>query len=150
MIQQVGALTGTEVAARRLIDEINETKSRFEASLPLNTKHYRTLYLIWQEPWMSVGGDTYISHLMQLAGFENCCGDRLRYPALSAAEIESLAPEVILLSSEPYPFTEKHIAGLQELLPKSRILLADGEMFSWYGSRLLKAFDYFTSLRVRI
>jgi hypothetical protein len=88
--------------------------------------------------------------MMQIAGFENCCGHRQRYPVLEDAEIISLAPEVILLSSEPFPFTEKHISGLQKLLPEAAILLADGEMFSWYGSRLLQAFDYFTSLRLRI
>jgi ABC-type Fe3+-hydroxamate transport system substrate-binding protein len=94
---------------------------------------------------MSVGGDTYISNMMQIAGFENVCRDRQRYPELSDAEIiQSLAPEVILLSSEPYPFTEKHIsAGYKNCLPEAVILLADGELFSWYGSRLLQAFDYF-------
>jgi ABC-type Fe3+-hydroxamate transport system substrate-binding protein len=150
MIQEVGAATGAGQKAEELISNINQAKSRFEATNLNNIKHYRTLYLIWQNPWMSVGGDTYISDMMQMAGFSNVCGELLRYPSLTPAEIRELSPEVILLSSEPYPFTEKHIAGLQELVPNAHILLADGEMFSWYGSRLLKAFDYFGSLRVRI
>jgi ABC-type Fe3+-hydroxamate transport system substrate-binding protein len=150
MIKTVGSLTDRLPEAEALITQINQAKSRFEAVKPNNSKHYRTLYLIWQKPWMSVGGDTYISNMMQIAGFENVCRDRQRYPELSDAVIQSLAPEVILLSSEPFPFTEKHISGLQKLLPEAAILLADGEMFSWYGSRLLQAFDYFTSLRLRI
>jgi ABC-type Fe3+-hydroxamate transport system substrate-binding protein len=150
MIKTVGELTDRLPEAEALITQINQAKSRFEAVKPNNSKHYRTLYLIWQKPWMSVGGDTYISNMMQIAGFENVCRDRQRYPELSDAVIQSLAPEVILLSSEPFPFTEKHISGLQKLLPEAAILLADGEMFSWYGSRLLQAFDYFTSLRLRI
>jgi ABC-type Fe3+-hydroxamate transport system substrate-binding protein len=130
---------------------INQAKSRFEAVKPNNSKRYRTLYLIWQKPWMSVGGDTYIMQYDANCRFRKCVCDRQRYPELSDAEIiQSLAPEVILLSSEPFPFTEKHISGLQKLLPEAAILLADGEMFSWYGSRLLQAFDYFTSLRSRI
>ena len=150
MIKTVGELTDRLPEAEALITQINQAKSRFEAVKPNNSKHYRTLYLIWQKPWMSVGGDTYISNMMQIACFENVCRDRQRYPELSDAVIQSLAPEVILLSSEPFPFTEKHISGLQKLLPEAAILLADGEMFSWYGSRLLQAFDYFTSLRLRI
>ena len=150
MIKTVGELTDRLPEAEALITQINQAKSRFEAVKPNNSKHYRTLYLIWQKPWMSVGGDTYISNMMQIAGFENVCRDRQRYPELSDAVIQSLAPEVILLSSEPFPFTEKHISGLQKLLPEAAILLADGEMFSWYGSRLLQAFDYFTSRRLRI
>jgi ABC-type Fe3+-hydroxamate transport system substrate-binding protein len=149
MIKTVGELTDRLPEAEALITQINQAKSRFEAVKPNNSKHYRTLYLIWQKPWMSVGGDTYISNMMQIAGFENVCRDRQRYPELSDAVIQSLAPEVILLSSEPFPFTEKHISGLQKLLPEAAILLADGEMFSWYGSRLLQAFDYFTSLRLQ-
>ena len=150
MIKTVGELTDRLPEAEALITQINQAKSRFEAVKPNNSKHYRTLYLIWQKPWMSVGGDTYISNMMQIAGFENVCRDRQRYPELSDTVIQSLAPEVILLSSEPFPFTEKHISGLQKLLPEAAILLADGEMFSWYGSRLLQAFNYFTSLRLRI
>ncbi|HRF76782.1 MAG TPA: helical backbone metal receptor [Chitinophagales bacterium] len=150
MIKTVGEITDRLPEAEALITQINQAKSRFEAVNPNNSRPYRTLYLIWQKPWMSVGGDTYISNMMQIAGFENVCRDRQRYPELSDAAIQSLAPEVILLSSEPFPFTEKHISGLQKLLPEAAILLADGEMFSWYGSRLLQAFDYFTSLRLRI
>ena len=150
MILRVGVLTGTGEKAATLVDTLMERKTRFEAATVNNSKRFRTLYLIWKKPWMSVGSDTFIHEMMGIAGFDNCCGHLERYPVLEEAEIISLAPEVILLSSEPYPFTEKHIAGLQKLMPEAVILLADGELFSWYGSRLLGAFDYFSLLRSRI
>lgn len=150
MITRVGVLTGTENKAETIVDALNQKKNAFQAVNGNSSKRFRTLYLIWQKPWMSVGGDTFIHEMLSIAGFENCCGEKSRYPVLEEAEIISLAPEVILLSSEPYPFTEKHISGLQKLLPEAVILLADGELFSWYGSRLLGAFDYFGDLRSRI
>jgi len=106
----------------------------------------RTLYLIWRNPWMSVGGDTFISHMLELAGFNNLLKDQYRYPTLTDTELSNLNPELILLSSEPYPFNEKHIAELQVLCPGSRILLVDGELFSWYGSRMIQSFEYFERL----
>lgn len=150
MIVHVGVLTGTGEKAAALVDTLIERKNRFEAAMVNNGKRFRTLYLIWKKPWMSVGGDTFIHEMMGIAGFDNCCGHLERYPVLEEEEIISLAPEVILLSSEPYPFTEKHIAGLQKLVSEAVILPADGELFSWYGSRLLGAFEYFSLLRSRI
>lgn len=150
MITRVGALTGTENKAETIVDALNQKKSAFQSAKGNSSKRFRTLYLIWQNPWMSVGGDTFIHEMMGIARFENCCGHLQRYPILEEEEIVALTPEVILLSSEPYPFTEKHISGLQKLLPEAVILLADGELFSWYGSRLLGAFDYFGDLRSRI
>jgi hypothetical protein len=71
-----------------------------------------------------------------------------RYPELSLEVIKELSPEIIMLSSEPFPFQQKHVAELQYLLPATKIILVDGEMFSWYGSRLLKAPDYFSRLEI--
>lgn len=95
----------------------------------------RTLYLIWRKPYMSVGGDTYIHDIMEWCGYQNVCGDKKRYPKLSIQDIEALSPEIILLSSEPFPFKAKHIYELQKISPNSEVYLADGEFFSWYGSR---------------
>ncbi len=147
MILSVGNLTDTQAKAERLVADLKMERSRFEAAIANNSKTYSTLYLIWRDPWMSVGSDTFIHEMMGIAGFENCCGDLSRYPVLDDAAIQSLRPEIILLSSEPYPFTEKHIAELQKLAPQALILLADGELFSWYGSRMLQAFSYFERLR---
>ncbi len=97
----------------------------------------KTLYLIWREPWMTVGGDTYIHHMMRRMGYDNCTAQEMRYPSLSAEDIQALDPEVILLSSEPYPFSDKHIAEMCSILPQASIRLVDGETYSWYGTRIL-------------
>ena len=102
----------------------------------------RTLYLIWREHYMSIGNDTFIHYTLDLCGLQNVSADKTRYPELSHEEIARLKPELILLSSEPYPFKEKHMDELRDIVPEAEIRLVDGEMFSWYGSRLTKAHGY--------
>jgi ABC-type Fe3+-hydroxamate transport system substrate-binding protein len=91
---------------------------------------------------MSVGQNTFINHVLETLGFANVIS-KSRYPELTVEEIVNLNPQTILLSSEPYPFKQKHIDQLQEILPMANIKLIDGEMFSWYGSRLKYSVDYF-------
>lgn len=140
MIGQVGQLTGREAAAEQMVSAIADSFSRLQSLRPC-----RTLYLIWREPWMAVGPNTFIHDMLRRCGLANVV-EQERYPALSMAQIEALAPEVVLLSSEPYPFKEAHRAELQKALPRARVLFADGEAFSWYGSRLLSAPAVFEQL----
>jgi ABC-type Fe3+-hydroxamate transport system substrate-binding protein len=146
MIRQTGQLTGKMKQADNLHHQI---QTSFQ-SLTIKHKKPRTAYLIWKDPYMTIGRDTYIHSMLELAGFDNIFKDRSRYPETNLSELRSLNCEVLLLSSEPYPFREKHILELQEALPDTRIFLADGEMFSWYGSRLLKAPAYFQKLREKV
>jgi ABC-type Fe3+-hydroxamate transport system substrate-binding protein len=146
MIRQIGRLTGKSTQADHLHSHI---QSSFQ-SLIITDKKPQTAYLIWRDPYMTVGGDTYIHSMLELAGFDNIFKHKSRYPETHPVELRSLNCEVLLLSSEPYPFQEKHIQELQEALPDTKILLADGEMFSWYGSRLLKAPAYFQKLREKV
>ncbi|TND07783.1 MAG: Fe3+-hydroxamate ABC transporter periplasmic protein [Bacteroidetes bacterium] len=144
MMEQIGAMTGREEKANALVGEI---RSRFRDFQRQEKKKRPCLYFIWKNPWMCAGPDTFIDHLLNICGFENLAtGFAGRYPEFTAEEIKKLAPEVLLLSSEPYPFKEKHIADFQTILPDAKILLADGEMFSWYGSRLRLAVKYFKDL----
>jgi ABC-type Fe3+-hydroxamate transport system substrate-binding protein len=106
----------------------------------------RVLYLIWRKPWMAAGAGTFIHSMIRTIGWKNAIEKKSRYPELSSEEIQSISPELILLSSEPYPFSEKHIDEIQQLVPAAKIMLLDGEMFSWYGSRLAKAPEYINSL----
>ena len=99
---------------------------------------------------MASGGDTFINSMMAVCGLENVLQDQKRYPELSIEQIQALNPAVILLSSEPFPFKEKHIAELSALCPNAAVRLVDGEMFSWYGSRLLQSAAYFRNLRTDI
>lgn len=107
----------------------------------------RAVYLIWQAPRMAVGRGTYIDDLLRRIGLENVCGALPgRYPRLSEEELRILQPDLLLLSSEPYPFKAAHAEQYAGLLPRTRVRLVDGEMFSWYGSRMLAAAEYLERL----
>lgn len=142
MIRQVGDLVNKTSEAGVIADSIQRDFAGIQQSLPKTL----TLYLIWKGPYMAAGKGTFINVMMNCAGFENCIS-ALRYPNLTLDEIKDLNPESILLSSEPYPFKEQHIDELREVLPNTKIQLVDGELFSWYGSRLLKSADYFERIR---
>ncbi|MBL0884200.1 MAG: ABC transporter substrate-binding protein [Chitinophagaceae bacterium] len=146
MIHEIGKITHTSSKAEDIIEEI---KAGFRMlAKELDQQMPKTcLYLIWKEPYMSVGKDTFIHDMMLRCKLENVMVNESRYPSINIAQIQQLAPEIILLSSEPYPFKEKHIAELQAYLPQTSILLVDGEMFSWYGSRLQHSPAYFCGLR---
>ena len=143
MMQSLGEITGTSLKADALIDQI---KKGFNTLPSLITKKYRTAYLIWKDPYMSAGGDTFISDILQRSGFENVMADQSRYPQITVAALKEKNTELLFLSSEPYPFKQKHIDELQAELPGVKILLVDGEIFSWYGSRMRFAGEYIKNL----
>ena len=107
----------------------------------------KTAYLIWNNPYMTIGSDTFINEILEKSGFENLFNDRKRYPEISVEELEEA--DLIFLSSEPFPFQQKHIDELHILLPKKQIILVDGEAFSWFGSHLLKVGDYLKKLSTK-
>lgn len=107
-----------------------------------NRKKISTCYLIWKNPWMTVGKDTFVHHMMEKYGFKNVYETEVRYPEISLESIQVLKPKIIMLSSEPYPFKEKDKQELLLYFPDTTIIQVDGEMFSWYGSRLLEADQY--------
>ena len=138
MIAGVGRMTGTQAVADSLTDQITK---RFAMLNPCG-KNVEVAYFIWKEPYMVAGKETFIDDMLQRCGCINMI-KKERYPELSIYEIKQLKPDIVLLSSEPYPFKQKHVAEFQEIFSDSKIRLVDGEMFSWYGSRLLLATDYF-------
>lgn len=142
MMQELGRLTRREDKAAALAKEIADGFASLEP-LPL----VDALYFIWQKPYMAVGGNTFIDEMLHRCGFRNLLSGRSRYPELSEEDIRKLNPRLLLLSSEPYPFKEKHIAQFQAFCPDAQVLVVDGEMFSWYGSRLLQAVPYFQQLQ---
>ena len=93
-----------------------------------------------------VGGNTFIQHLMEVCGFENVFASANRYPEITENQLREVNPDLILLSSEPYPFKNEHIEKFRMICPQSKIFLVDGEMFSWYGSRLIQAPIYFQKM----
>lgn len=103
-------------------------------------------YFIWRDPWMVAGGDTFINDMLRRCGLRNVFADLPRYPSVTLPQLAASGVKLILLSSEPYPFKTKHIAEIREFVPDAEIALADGEMFSWYGSRLVHAPAYYNEL----
>ena len=140
MMLDIGKLTRTSTKAEQCVCEIQSKRM-----LQTNKPSKKAIYLIWKEPYMVAGSDTFINEMMTEAGFKNCILDT-RYPILGLEQLQEINAPYILLSSEPYPFKEIDQQALQTILPQSRILLVDGEYFSWYGSRMLNAFDYFRTL----
>lgn len=144
MIAALGALLGKNEAATNIKLQV---ESKFYQFQNTQASHLKTAYFIWRKPYMVAGHDTFINEMMKLCGFENVFTDReSRYPEINNEELIAADPRLVLLSSEPYPFKEQHIREFSELLPNAKIKVVDGEIFSWYGSRLLKAPDYFRQL----
>ncbi|MER3463220.1 MAG: cobalamin-binding protein [Chitinophagaceae bacterium] len=146
MIESVGEMVNKSEQAQKIKNEIQH---HFH-ELKMSGSKPKACYLIWREPYMTVGGDTFISNMLEYAGFENMFSNKERYPEVTIDELKSIDCEWLLLSSEPFPFVQKHIEELQPLLPNTKIVLVDGEYFSWYGSRLINAPDYFMQLRQQI
>jgi ABC-type Fe3+-hydroxamate transport system substrate-binding protein len=144
MMQQVGLITGTAVKATEICSRINQVFDSF-SRIP-QPRPIKTAYLIWKDPFMTIGGDTFIHDMLNRCGLNNCFGAFSRYPVVTLQELKTEEIGLLLLSSEPYPFGQKDIDMLHLELPGTQVLLADGEYFSWYGSRLLGAPDYFTTL----
>lgn len=140
MILQIGELTNSTKKATRIAGEISgafvNLKSKYNGSC---------VYLIWNEPLMVAGRNTFIANMLKESGFDNLINE-LRYPEISEKTLTRLSPDHLLLSSEPFPFKEKHIQRFKELLPQTNIQLVDGEMFSWYGSRLKRVPFYLQDL----
>ncbi len=146
MITGVGRVTNRTEQSIKMVDSIllnfNDLSKVVVAK--------KVAYFIWKNPWMCAGGDTFISDMISRLGWVNVFGEINRYPEVTMAELKETGAELILLSSEPYPFKQQHIDEITQVMPQARVMLVDGEMFSWYGSRLLHATGYFNSLMEQV
>ncbi len=148
MIYSIGKITNKKEEASDLIFSINDAFTELEKTL-LQYAPKNAVYCIWKDPWMFCAQLTFINSIMSRIGFLNVLKEE-RYPELSLETLKQLQPELILLSTEPFPFSENDRKELQLLMPKSKVVLVDGEYFSWYGSRLAKAPEYFKELLQKI
>lgn len=143
MIKEIGDILNTQKTALNIINDIQEKIIKLQKT---NTIKETACYLIWNRPMMTINQQTFISEMMNLSGFSNVFALKNEpYPIIQKEELREKSPTYILLSTEPFSFTEKHQLQYQEQFPNSKVILVDGEMFSWYGSKMLKAFDYFMS-----
>jgi len=140
LILQYGDLFQVSKKATSLVESIQEEHQKFQQSIS-NKSVKKVAYFIWKNPYMVVGGETFINYLLKENKFKNVFEEAPRYPEVDLKNLPDL--DYVLLSSEPFPFNEKHSKDFEKFLPEEKIKFVDGEFFSWYGSRLEKAFSYF-------
>tara|TARA_B110000037_G_C17043739_1_gene474794 strand:- start:24 stop:833 length:810 start_codon:yes stop_codon:yes gene_type:complete len=142
MITDIGELCNKESKAIEIVKQI-----RSDFKQMIKAKHSPSVaYIIWQKPMMSVNQNTFIHEMLLESGFHNVFKNYSdRYPEITAKELTEANPDYIFLSSEPYPFKENHLKEFGQKFPNSVIILVDGEMFSWYGSRLKKFGEYYNT-----
>lgn len=139
LLKRLGKIVNKEERAQLFNLKIYDILSQIKIGSKL-----KAAYLIWKNPYMTIGSDTFIHHILTETGFENIFKNQTRYPEIT---IENLSEaDVIMLSSEPFPFNEKHIHELKEVYPEKKIIIVDGEAFSWYGTHIAKCENYFMEL----
>jgi ABC-type Fe3+-hydroxamate transport system substrate-binding protein len=144
MIRRVGDLTNKLQVAEPLAAAI---KQSFDQLRLTATSRPVAAYFIWRKPYMVAASGTFIDDMLRRAGFRNAFAGLGRYPEVTLEQVAAIAPAHIFLSSEPYPFGEKHLAEFQQVCPLAQVQVVDGELFSWYGSRLRLSAAYFQQLR---
>jgi ABC-type Fe3+-hydroxamate transport system substrate-binding protein len=148
MMVQLGEILDVHEKTAEIVNSIQQNFNELSINtLQFTENRPSVLYLIWRNPYLSAGKNTFIDDILSKCGFDNFI-DEERYPEVAIEGSKS--PDYIFLSSEPYPFKDIHIEELQKKYPTSIIQLVDGEMFSWYGSRLLKSTHYFMDLVKRL
>ena len=148
MIFKIGTITQKTLESKLIIENINKVFSSLNFKNPIRKK---IAYLIWDKPIMTINNDTFINDIIEKIGFVNifkCKTDR--YPQISIDELKESNPDILFLSSEPFPYKKKHLDKYRILLPETKIELVNGEYFSWYGSRLQACKDYFSELQNKL
>jgi ABC-type Fe3+-hydroxamate transport system substrate-binding protein len=142
---QLAIILETDQSATSWMSEWKAQRALFQETFPPLQRN--VLYLIWQHPYMSIGRDTYIHSMVELLGLNSVTGQLTRYPEVQEDWIRDIQPDFLFLSSEPYPFKEKHLQFYQHIAPRAQVMVVDGEIFSWYGVRMGRVFEYFSQLR---
>lgn len=151
MIEDFGVLFNKRTESRKWIDKLRFAQKDF-MSFVSDKPSYTAAYFIWREPFMVAGKDTFINELMTLCKFQNVYANREeRYPEIELRKIRIQGdPELVFLSSEPFPFKEEHAFEIGRFTHHGKTVFVDGEMFSWHGTHLFRAFDYFKQIHERI
>lgn len=142
-ISDVNTLDDNQVLLEFLEHIGNKKRNSIPLTPPFPTLNKQALYLIWKGPWMGVAKDTYVNAVLDHCGLGNALAKQSRYPIIEDADWENLNPDYLFYSSEPFPFKAKDMAELKEKFPDAKHLLVDGEMFSWFGTRVSETFSYF-------
>jgi len=150
MITDFGQIFNCRTEAQKWNDKLAFALSDFK-NFVKDRVVKKAAYFIWKNPFMVAGSDNFINELLKLNHFKNIYEDKGRYPEIEIKKIRIEGdPDIVFLSSEPYPFKEEDAFEIGRFTHHAKTVFVDGEMFSWYGSRLLKAFDYFKALHNRL
>ncbi|MGH7710862.1 MAG: cobalamin-binding protein [Gemmatimonadaceae bacterium] len=144
MVRSIGSALGTADAAESIARDI-ETRAEEVAAQAAAREPVRYAYLIWREPWMTVNDDTFVHALLANAGGMNVFGTMTeRYPTITLEQLRVAAPDALLLSTEPFPFAERHVdeVAARTGIARERIVIVDGELLSWHGSRTPRGIVY--------
>lgn len=141
----LGTIFNASDAARRLSSQFHTAQAELCAALPKPLPTQRVLYCIWKDPWMTVSSETYIASMLAQVGWQVMHHNTVRYPVFDWSDAFVQSVDLVLLSSEPYRFTRLHADALQQQCGKP-VLLVDGEMISWYGSRAIDGLRYLKNL----
>ena len=145
LINMYAAIFDVEDNALDLISNIQIEREAFKLQYQ-NKDKLKVAYFIWKNPWMVAASDNFIDIMIKEAGFLNAFEHEKRYPEIDLNYKALAEADLVFLSSEPFPFKEEHVLELQSQFPEKTIKIVDGEMFSWYGSRLLESYSYFKRL----
>lgn len=149
MMNGLGKMLDVEAKMTALIQHLKDDLKALKEEVQ-QQKRLKIAYFIWQNPYMIAASNTFIDTMLDLAGFDNAFADLMRYPSVEAIDIQAVQPDAMFLSSEPFPFKEKHVQQFREIYPHCPIEIVDGEIFSWYGSRMLHFVDYVKKLRQKL
>jgi ABC-type Fe3+-hydroxamate transport system substrate-binding protein len=150
LIIQFGEIFGKRIESQNLVAKINSKYADFQSFIK-NKRTIKVAYFIWKEPWMVVGSPTFINDILRINRMENVFEKKGRYPEININHLKLQGnPELLLFSSEPYHFIEDDAYEVLHVNEKVLTIFVDGQYFSWYGSRLLKAFDYFKKIQAKI
>jgi ABC-type Fe3+-hydroxamate transport system substrate-binding protein len=150
LIDKLGTILDRRTQAQHILDRINFRYKEFQSKFRGVFKR-KVAYFIWADPWMVAGGNTFINDMIRISGFENAYASKERYPEINIKKMKVVAaPTLLIFSSEPYNFSDDEVFEVLRKNRKTITIYVDGQYFSWYGSRMIKAFDHFDEIHKKI
>lgn len=150
LIKELGLILNKRTQSEHIVDKIKFRLKAFQKNIK-DSPIIKVAYFIWANPWMVAGNNTFINDMLRICRFENIYASKERYPEISIDNMPLREKrDVLLFSSEPYDFSDEEVYEVLQENGKILTVFVDGQYFSWYGSRLIKAFEHFKQIREKI
>jgi ABC-type Fe3+-hydroxamate transport system substrate-binding protein len=150
LIKKMGIILDRRTQSEHILDKINYRYKEYNSKFR-GLKKQKVAYFIWADPWMVAGGNTFINDMIHISGFKNAYADNERYPEINIKRMKIVAaPTLLMFSSEPHNFTDEEVFEVLRRNKETLTIYVDGQYFSWYGSRLIKAFDHFDEIHKKL